>query len=254
MHDYQRFWEATVEELSDGYIYEKTEDEYVCLLCNHRLEGGVIYQRGDKLLEAKKAIIHHINEKHGSVFDYLMKMDKKYTGLSEHQKELLNFFQQGLTDKEIVQQLGGGSTSTIRNYRFKFKEKEKQAKVFLTIMNTLKQEKGSNQDNFVPFHKGATMVDDRYATTLEEKEKVLHTYFKQGLDGPLDSFPKKEKRKISILQHILKRFDTDKIYTEKEVNQILELVYDDFATIRRYFIEYGFMERKQDCSEYWIKN
>ncbi len=29
--------------------------------------------------------------------------------------------------------------------------------------------------------------------------------------------------------------------------------YDDNATIRRYLIEYGFLDRSKDCSKYWVK-
>lgn len=200
--------------------------------------------------EARKAMIHHINEEHQSMFDYLVSMDKKYSGISEHQRDLLLYFKQGLADKEIAHNIGG-STSTIRNHRFKLKEKEKQAKVFLAIMTLLEKEKATN---FVPFHKGAKMVDERYAVTQEEKEKVLSTYFRQGLDGPLDTFPSKEKRKIIVLQHILTKFDSSKKYTEKEVNEVLKQVFHDYVTIRRYFIEYGFMERSNDGAAYWIKN
>ena len=97
------------------------------------------------------------------------------------------------------------------------------------------------------------MVDERYAITVEEKEKVVATYFKDGLDGTLATFPSKEKRKIIVLQHILTRFEAKRIYSEKEINAILKSIYADFATIRRYLIEYGFMERSKDCMEYWIK-
>ncbi|WP_243297993.1 DUF2087 domain-containing protein [Bacillus litorisediminis] len=247
------FWSATIEELEHGYIYDQETGEYVCLICNHRFEDGVIYPMGEVLYEARKAIGQHIKDVHHSIFEYLINMDKKYTGLSDHQKELLMYFKQGLSDKEIVRQLKGGSTSTIRNHRFKLKEKEKQAKVFLAIMGLLKSEKEESAEEFVTFHKGAKMVDDRYAITKEEQEKVLATYFKQGPDGPLDSFPSKEKRKIIVLQQILNRFDINKKYTEREVNEVIKTAYPDFATIRRYFIEYGFMERNKECTQYWVK-
>ncbi|GAA0337892.1 DUF2087 domain-containing protein [Bacillus carboniphilus] len=254
MLDEELFWNASIEDLSRGYLYDAESEQYICLICKQSYEDGVIYQRESVLLEAKKAIAYHIEDAHTSMFDYLLDMDKKYTGLSEHQKELLQFFKRGLTDKEIVKETGGGSTSTIRNHRFKFKEKEKQAKVFLTIMNVLKNEKEKDNSELINFHKGAKMVDERYAITVEEREKVLKTYFKEGLEGPLDSFPSKEKRKIIILQHIIKRFELNKKYTEKDINTILKSIFHDFATIRRYLIEYGFMDRSKDCTEYWIKN
>lgn len=58
-------------------------------------------------------------------------------------------------------------------------------------MHLLNKEEKSEQP-FVPFHKGAKMVDERYAITEEEKNRVLETYFK---DGKLETFPSKEKRK-----------------------------------------------------------
>ncbi|MFE0442266.1 MULTISPECIES: DUF2087 domain-containing protein [Aerococcus] len=45
----------------------------------------------------------------------------------------------------------------------------------------------------------------------------------------------------------------NRIYSEKEVNEILKPIYTDFAIIRRSLIDYGFMEHNQDCTEYWIK-
>ncbi|SES18680.1 DUF2087 domain-containing protein [Salipaludibacillus aurantiacus] len=249
----ERFWQSSVEELTKGFTYDSHEEAYICLICNERFQDGVVYKREERLYEARKAIHLHISDDHQSVVDSLLSMDKKYTGLSDHQKELLHFFKQGMTDREIVSAQKGGSTSTIRNHRFKLKEKEKQAKVFLAIMNGLRQEQKESKDDLVEIHKGAKMVDERYAVTVEERDKVLKTYFKEGLNGPLASFPSKEKRKIIVLQHLLQRFDPAKIYSEKSVNEILKSIYSDFATLRRYFIEYGFMERSLDCSEYWVK-
>jgi len=56
-----------------------------------------------------------------------------------------------------------------------------------------------------------------------------------------------------ILREIIKRFQNDRIYTEKEVNEILKAIYDDYVTLRRYLIEYGFLDRKLDGNQYWIK-
>lgn len=253
MNNEEQFWNASVEELANGYV--RSNDEYVCLLCSEPFVDGIIYPMDGTLYEAKKAVVRHIQETHISVFDFLLTLDKKYTGLSDHQKELLGFFRKGLNDKEIVRQLNGGSPSTVRNHRFKLKEKEKQAKVFLALMSSLSKEGGKQKEpDFVSFHKGATMVDERYATTEKEKEKVLSTYFKEGIEGRLETFPSKEKRKLIVLQNILKRFESNRIYSEKELNEILKTIYSDFATIRRYLIEYGFMERSKDCAEYWIKN
>ena len=54
--DEELFWHASIEELSQGYVYEKTSDEYVCLICRQRFEDGVIYPSEDILYEAKKRL------------------------------------------------------------------------------------------------------------------------------------------------------------------------------------------------------
>lgn len=97
-------------------------------------------------------------------------------------------------------------------------------------------------------------MDERFYATEEEKLKVLSNYFKNGFDGPLQTFPSKEKRKIIVIQHILKRFDQNKQYSEKEINETIKEVYHDFATIRRCMIDYGFLQRSKDGRIYWMKN
>ncbi|WP_228352648.1 DUF2087 domain-containing protein [Variimorphobacter saccharofermentans] len=72
-------------------------------------------------------------------------------------------------------------------------------------------------------------------------------------NGSLKQFPAKEKKKIILLREIMKKFQHNKEYNENEVNQILESIYSDFPTLRRYLIEYGFLERSIDCSVYKVK-
>lgn len=246
------FWNSSIEEITKGYVYDPKTENYICLICGSSYEKGVIYQDDNLLFEAEKYLKRHIEQVHGSVFNYLINMNKKYTGLTDLQTELIKQFYQGATDKEIVNSLGGGSTATVRNHRFKLKEREKQAKVFLAIMNLLSEENIAAGDRVINFHKGATMLDERFNITEKEREKVLSTYL-DAENGQLIRFPSKEKKKIVILQHIIKDFETGKEYTEKEVNEIIKQTYADFVTIRRYLIEYGFLDRTRDGSAYWVK-
>ncbi len=247
-----RFWDANTEELKKGYTFNG--EQYSCLVCGKSFQKGFIYKWTDDLLmEAERAIEQHITDEHGTMLDYLLSMNKKYTGLTDVQRTILSCFKDGQSDKEIAQHLDLGSTSTIRTHRFKLKEKEKQAKVFLAIMELLKQTNTDQKDDLVQIHKGATQVDERYAITTKEREKVLNTYFNKGVDGPLTQFPSKEKRKIIVLQQIIRRFEPERKYNEMEVNEVLKPIIDDFVTVRRYLIEYGFLDRSKDCSEYWVK-
>lgn len=244
------FWNASLEELKNGYVED--EKDYICLLCGKKIEKGVIYPEGGVLYEARRYIRIHIEQLHGSVFEYLIHLDKKITGLTDHQNSLLRLFYQGKSDTEVQKEMDIGSASTIRNHRFVLKEKERQAKVFLIMMELLK-EKDNHAPAFLNFHQTAKMVDDRYNITQDEREDILKKQFPQGVEGPLKNFSLKEKQKLVVLQEIAKRFQRDRTYSEKEVNQVLIPVYEDYVTVRRYLIEYGFLDRKADGSQYWLK-
>lgn len=247
------FWQASIDEVKRGYIDNTFTEEYFCIRCGKGFTKGVIYPDQNRWVDAEKAVREHVSKEHSSMFEHLLGLDKKITGLTEHQKQLLTFFYQGLNDQQIVKELDGGSTSTIRNHRFALKQREKQAKVFFMIMELLEENKMASKEQFVPVYNSATMVDERFALTVEEYQGFIRKYFKEGEEGPLDTFPTKEKRKIAVLRHLIQRFERGKNYSEKEVNEILKQAYPDYVTLRRYFIEYGFMDREDDGSVYWVK-
>lgn len=247
------FWASSPEEMKSGYVYDQANENYICLVCGLRTEKGVVYPDGERWLDARKSMQHHIQSEHKSMFDYLLGLDKRFTGLTDLQSKLIRFFHDGMSDVEIVREMNGGSSSTIRNHRFTLREKMKQAKVFLALMEMM-EEQAKTRSRLVPVHRTATMVDERYAITEEENAEVIKTYFKSGPDGPLTEFPKKEKRKLAILRQLVRRFEPGRKYSEKEVNEVLRSAYADFATLRRYLIEYGFLDREPDCTLYWVKS
>ena len=245
------FWNASFEDLKCGYV--QVENYHVCLLCGEKVEIGIVYPEKEVLYDAGRFMHLHIEKVHQSVFEHLTLMDKKVTGLTEHQTSLIRLFYQGKSDGEIQKEMGIGSSSTIRNHRFSLKEKERQSKVYLLMMELLK-EKQKHQPAFIDPPKTAKMVDDRYKVTQKDSDKLLKTLFPEGTEGPLKTFSIKEKHKLVVLQEIIKRFQGERTYTEKEINQILTFVYHDFATLRRYLIEYGFLDRTPDGGQYWLRN
>ncbi len=247
------FWSASLTEMKRGYRHDPAAAAFVCLICGERFEQGRIYPVDDLLLEAERATQTHIGREHSSMFEALLGLDKKYTGLTEHQKELLTCFYQNLSDREIAVRMENGNTSTVRNQRFSFREKAKQAKIVLAIAELL-EERSPKAERFIEIPAGVARTDERFAITEAENEAILQAYFKAGPNGPLSGFPKKEKRKIAILRQLIRRFDPGRIYTEKEVNAVLKSAFDDYVTLRRYLIEYGFMDRHPDGSRYWVKN
>ena len=68
-------------------------------------------------------------------------------------------------------------------------------------------------------------------------------------DGRFKSIPSQEKKMLAVLRYILQAFELDKRYAEKEVNEIIKQYNEDFASIRRYFIEFRFMTRENGI--YW---
>lgn len=243
------FWNAKIDDIKNGYVYT-SEKMYVCLCCGEKFIDGIIYQNKGEMCDANYAISNHIKEIHHSPFHFFLELDKKYTALTDTQKELMREFYDGKSDKEIAKAMNC-SQSTVRNHRFQLRERMKQAKMYLSLMELLEvRMSAKKEDKLISIHRSATSIDDRYAITEKDREDCLQKYFK---DHVLITIPKKQKRIIIVLQHIITRFETNKIYCEKEVNEILKVVYHDYVTIRRYLIEYGFLDRKHNGSEYWVK-
>ncbi|MGM0883348.1 MAG: DUF2087 domain-containing protein [Bacillota bacterium] len=251
----ERFWSSSIEELKQGYVYDESAGMYYCLICGQSFEEGEVFhlEQAGRWYEARKYAAYHVQQAHGSILDCLLELDKKATGLTDLQKELIRGFADDLSDGEMMQRTGVGSASTIRNHRFVLKEKAKQAKLIVAIMELMEQG-AVTAPRFVPVHRTATQVDDRYAITEDEYAGLIKQYFPNGPEGPLASFPRKEKRKIAVLRHISSYFQSGMIYKEKDVNEQLSRFWaDDYVTLRRYLIEYGYLDRKDDGSEYWVK-
>ena len=242
----------SIEEIKEGYRFDLDTNSYICNTCKRIFEVGEIYSFDGRFFEASRAIKIHINMEHQNNFENLLHTESKYNTLTKNQKELLLFMYSDASDKEIASKLGI-SPATVRHQRFMFREKAKQAKMYLAIYEQAIEKKSLNNEMIVPIHSNATMVDDRYIITEKEKEQTLKTIFESLFPLKLKTFPRKEKKKIIVLAKIAEQLEREKRYTEKELNQILKEIYDDYVVIRRYLIEYGFMERTNDCKEYWLK-
>jgi Uncharacterized protein conserved in bacteria len=249
--------QKSLKEIESGISYDEKSNAYTCLVCGKKYDSGEIFPVKGKFYSALKAVQIHIEEEHGHMLRMLLSYDKKYTGITDNQKELLEMIFSGLSDKEIAEK-AGVTAATVRHQRFIFREKAKQAKLYLSIFEIVERaasEKRTKniEDELMDIHSNAKMVDDRYSITKAEEDKIINSAFESLDPLKLKMFSPKEKKKIVILRKITSQFEYGRRYTEKEVNSILMPVYEDYATIRRYLIEYGFMERTNDCKEYWLK-
>ncbi len=242
----------SIEEIKKGYTFSRDAHSYKCISCNLEYFIGDIYAIDGKHYEAFKAVKVHVDRFHQERFTNLINTKSKYNTLTDNQKDVLMMIHLGLSDKDIATKLGI-TQSTVRNQRFVFREKAKQAKLYLAIYEMALEDKLRTKDSIVPIHSTATMVDDRYIITEEDQNKILKGAFESLSPLKLISFSGKQKKKIVILTKIAQQFRSDVKYTEKEVNEIIREIYHDFAEIRRYLIEYGYMDRTKDGKEYWIK-
>ena len=84
------------------------------------------------------------------------------------------------------------------------------------------------------------------AVTEEEKReqayrsKVLKSFMPLGY---CEVLPAQYKKKLIIYEEIFKQFTPGQVLPEKQVNDIISRVHNDFCLVRREFVEMGWMSR-----------
>lgn len=241
--------EATLVELENGF--REIEDGFVCIVCGERFERGVIYRVEERFMEPRRAAAEHVESAHGGMLRVLLALPQSLTGLSALQRKIIDGMGRGCSDREIAHELGGKAESTIRNHRFQFRKRWMEAKVMVAIAKILEKHEGDGE-RFIRFHKSMPIHDERTMTTQEEAEKILKRCMRRDGTLVMTKFPRKEKEKLVILKRIMEVFDPVRRYSEKEINALLQPIWEDYVTVRRYLIEYRFLGRKPDGSEYWV--
>ena len=239
---------SSLDELEKGFSV-RDDGAYVCAYCGRTFEPGEIFLCGEKYFTAKRAATFHLETEHPDRFSELLLAVSPVLSLTERQKELLILFQSGMSDGDIAKKLGL-SASTVRHQKFMFRERAKAARLFLAVWGQTQANK-KEQAEIVPVPERMVMLDERYIITEEENNKILKNVFYSLEPLKLKAFPPKEKKKIVILRKIIERFEPKRSYTEPEVNDILRDIFEDYVTLRRYLIEYGYMDRTTDGAWYW---
>lgn len=83
----------------------------------------------------------------------------------------------------------------------------------------------------------------------DAEKRVLRDY---TYNGKITELPLKEKKWLVILRWLATQFQPGVRYTEKQVNAVLTAFHQDYATIRRSLVEYGFMRREIGGGDYWL--
>ncbi|MGD8398336.1 MAG: metalloregulator ArsR/SmtB family transcription factor [Anaerolineae bacterium] len=96
------------------------------------------------------------------------------------------------------------------------------------------------------------LSQERLQATTEDLDldaydrKVLRDYMQ---DGRLRQWPSQWKKRQVIHRYLLEKFEPGRRYAEREVNQIIGEVHEDYATLRREMVDTGLLSRERDV--YW---
>jgi len=85
----------------------------------------------------------------------------------------------------------------------------------------------------------------------EQQDKTRASVLKSFVasDGRLKSIPAQLKKKLIVLEDMVKRLEPGRKYEEKEINEFIKTFHEDFATLRREFIMHQYMFREDGIYE-----
>ena len=79
------------------------------------------------------------------------------------------------------------------------------------------------------------------ADATPDEQRVLRNFV---VDGRLVRLPARHAQKQIVLGYVARRFEEGRSYEEREVNELLSGFYDDTASLRRYLVDEGLLERE----------
>lgn len=96
------------------------------------------------------------------------------------------------------------------------------------------------------FFKAAARIGPPPPTFATPEEEVLNRF----LDGErLVQLPVKGEKLLLVLEWLAGKFEPERRYAEKEVNQIIQQHHPDYASLRRFLVDNNFLQRERGI--YW---
>lgn len=82
---------------------------------------------------------------------------------------------------------------------------------------------------------------------LADRDRVLRAFLDEH--GRIVSMPAKHRKRLVVLDHVARAFTPGERYPEPEVNAMLRAFHPDYAMLRRYLVDNGFLGREHGF--YW---
>ena len=82
---------------------------------------------------------------------------------------------------------------------------------------------------------------------LDDVPSPLRRYVR---DGRISVIPARREPRLLLLDQVAQAFEPGRRYPELAVNEILKVLYDDHATLRRYLVDEDLLARTPDGT-YW---
>ena len=236
-------------DLARGYREDSQGRSLRCLHCAASFDLELFHPVIAGMGSAERAAREHVASVHGGPLEALLAFGKERTGLTDIQEILIRSFHARTADREVATVLGGKSESTVRNHRFQLRRREGEAKILVALMALVAASEGP-ENRLVSYPADLPAGDERIDVTEAEAGSIEARYFDFARTPAMPKFPRRQKEKLVLLRKIAGLFEPDRTYAETEVNRILMPIHDDYVTIRRYLIEYRFLEREPDGSAY----
>ena len=171
----------------------------------------------------------HLAQAHSSVLDALLALDKPLTGLTDTQKTLIRRWRDGAADAELAAERGV-SVSTLRNQRFALREREREARLLLAVLALAN-----------------LSALQRPARAAKGGDGVEHFF----QDGKLERMPARYAKKHAVMLRFLPLFEPGRVYSDREVRELIAPIWPDYAQVRRFLCDMGLLQRTTDGRSYW---
>ena len=89
---------------------------------------------------------------------------------------------------------------------------------------------------------------------MSEMEKKINISAFVDEEGKIVQLPAQSRTKIPVLAHLAGKFEKKRIYSEKEVNDVINAwhTFGDYFILRRLLIDYNYLKRTPNGAEYWV--